>query len=68
MKKKFVIAYYGNCFTNVFTHQGWNKQFTGHGIVAQSQPLDFYPTAQEIESNKPEIEFDYAKIEERYYE
>lgn len=67
MKEKFVIAYYGKCYTDVFTHHGWRSQFIGNGIVAQSKPLDFYPTIDEVEANKPEIEFDYAKIEKRFY-
>lgn len=72
MKEKFVICYYGNIFIDMLIGGHWRNKFIGKGIVEESIPFDFYPNETEIAlhvklSKEDEVEYDYIKIEKRYY-
>lgn len=67
MIKKYVIAYYGNKYTKVYSSpSGWQDQYIGEGIVHEVK-FDDLPRAELIKLYKPNKEYEYARIEERYY-
>lgn len=69
MKEKFVIAYYGKRYTKVYSNPtGWKDQYIGEGIVHESKPSEFYPSANMIKQFEPKEKYEYAKIEKRFYQ
>lgn len=66
MKKKYVIAYYGEITTTFFKGGGF-QAISNDGIIFESESYDEFPSSMEIELNQPDKEYDYAKVEERYY-
>lgn len=67
MDKKFVIVYYDTSGSKFYTAGNW-VSISGPSHVHTSEPMDHYPTTEEIETNKPEtVHWDYANIEQRYY-
>lgn len=68
----YVIAYYGKQYVDIYKYTGWGysmeKQFVGHGVVYESKPFSVKPTLDMARKMKPtDIEYEYAKIEERIY-
>lgn len=68
----YVIAYYGRQYVDVHKYNGWDyrieKQLVGHGVVHTSSPFYEKPSLDMVEKLQPKnIEFEYAKIEERLY-
>lgn len=70
MIKRYIIAYYGNCYSKMYANpSGWQSVSVGKGIIHESpQFTSIANVASSIEMYKPDKPFDYAKIEERYYD
>ncbi|GIN25445.1 hypothetical protein [Bacillus licheniformis] len=73
MIKKYVVAYYGDVYQDMFFDGEWSKQYVGQGIVHESKKFDHPPETLSSCLNlvghyaPKDKEYDYAKIEERYY-